>query len=420
MSMNCVAATPFGNKTCRQAYANACSPIRPCQLPPIPQMRWPAQRQLQRQSANELWSLPTMDALRARYAPVDRRKAARVARARARALLSPSPPSTMDANAPVRAEVLASASVELCAALLANLHRVVDSFRELDFNGDGRVERREFVRAARTMPALDRFRAVELAALFDSIDIDHNGSIEYAELHRLLREREDVSLAPELRTGACGAIELHAANAIELRGMRGADEVRQARAQLAAEQDAAATRLQAHIRRKMAQAAGRRRAAAKSWCSAGDDPDAADGGAAETSSPAAIAAVDEGADSDEPEGRILHQQRRALDGWQKRRAARIITKYVSRWVRAHAKARALQSAVRGSLVRKAQRREVVARSNAATGLQAAYRGHATRGQRAAQVQEERRRHTQAAMVLQARARGRHTRRETAAACFGIS
>lgn len=250
MSMNCVAATPFGNKTCRQAYANACSPIRPCQLPPIPQMRWPAQRQLQRQSANELWSLPTMDALRARYAPVDRRKAARVARARARALLSPSPPSTMDANAPVRAEVLASASVELCAALLANLHRVVDSFRELDFNGDGRVERREFVRAARTMPALDRFRAVELAALFDSIDIDHNGSIEYAELHRLLREREDVSLAPELRTGACGAIELHAANAIELRGMRGADEVRQARAQLAAEQDAAATRLQAHIRRK--------------------------------------------------------------------------------------------------------------------------------------------------------------------------
>ena len=66
------------------------------------------------------------------------------------------------------------------------LARVVDIFRQWDEDGSGTVSKREFARA---LPMLGLRVARERAdELFDLIDTDRSGSLEYGELHRKLRK----------------------------------------------------------------------------------------------------------------------------------------------------------------------------------------------------------------------------------------
>ena len=108
------------------------------------------------------------------------------------------------------------ASVEaMKKAMVRQCARVVDFFRHLDVNGDGTVARKEFGAA---LPLLgfgsDGRSAIE--ALFDALDADGSGTLEYEELNAALR-RDDVELSAELQAGAMGEIEVDAKNRIALR-----------------------------------------------------------------------------------------------------------------------------------------------------------------------------------------------------------
>jgi len=81
-------------------------------------------------------------------------------------------------------------SDQLRAILEENCVRIIDLFRDWDENGDGLVSKAEFVKA---MAALGiEASPSETGALFDQFDPDGSGTIEYKELHALLRRRIDV------------------------------------------------------------------------------------------------------------------------------------------------------------------------------------------------------------------------------------
>lgn len=71
----------------------------------------------------------------------------------------------------------------LTGALSDSLARFIDLFREWDVNGDGMVDRTEWVRAMR-MLGVSRDAG---SALFDVLDDDRSGTIEYSELREKLR-----------------------------------------------------------------------------------------------------------------------------------------------------------------------------------------------------------------------------------------
>ena len=75
---------------------------------------------------------------------------------------------------------------QLRETLAQHAVRVIDLFREWDKDGDGTVSKREF-RKAMPLLGLDVPRA-EVDALFDSWDPDRSGSVELAELSRMLRK----------------------------------------------------------------------------------------------------------------------------------------------------------------------------------------------------------------------------------------
>ena len=81
-----------------------------------------------------------------------------------------------------------SAGKVLRDALGANLARVIDLFHEMDENGDGTIGKAEFRRALARIVESPPSRE-DSDALFDEIDLDKGGTIEYKELHKLLRRR---------------------------------------------------------------------------------------------------------------------------------------------------------------------------------------------------------------------------------------
>ena len=102
--------------------------------------------------------------------------------------------------------------------LLENSGRAIDLFRQLDINGDGQIIKAEFT-AALPLLGFDGSKAWVLEELFDRLDENGNGSLEYEEMHHQLR-RDDIVLREDLRAGAV-EFETEAKNFYELRGYDG-------------------------------------------------------------------------------------------------------------------------------------------------------------------------------------------------------
>ena len=84
----------------------------------------------------------------------------------------------------------ATVEQQLRDALGSNLVRVVDLFRDFDENGDGTIGKKEFRRAlSRIMSSPPTQKDSD--ALFDSMDLDQGGTIEYKELHKLRASATD-------------------------------------------------------------------------------------------------------------------------------------------------------------------------------------------------------------------------------------
>ena len=81
----------------------------------------------------------------------------------------------------------ATLAARLRDALDANLARAVDLFREWDDDASGTVSRREFRRALALLGVKCERSAAD--ALFDQLDFDGSGKLEYTEIHKNLRKR---------------------------------------------------------------------------------------------------------------------------------------------------------------------------------------------------------------------------------------
>jgi len=106
--------------------------------------------------------------------------------------------------------------MEIRAQLLQNLPRVMDVFRSFDRNGDGRISRSECAQVL-SMLGLPQYGAAEMEGMFDALDADRSGTLDFHELDRLLRRGADVQLAAALQVGAKGVIEVEARNRHRLR-----------------------------------------------------------------------------------------------------------------------------------------------------------------------------------------------------------
>ena len=73
----------------------------------------------------------------------------------------------------------------LCPDEQANLTRMTDLFRQWDTDGNGTINKKEFCRA---MNALGfAIPEAECNKVFETLDEDKSGSLEYKELNKMLR-----------------------------------------------------------------------------------------------------------------------------------------------------------------------------------------------------------------------------------------
>jgi hypothetical protein len=97
-----------------------------------------------------------------------------------------------------------STSIQIEEALremiITNAVRVIDLFREWDTNNDGSICKREFRAAISRIgsTANGPFPREAVDALFDSMDSDFNGKLEYADLNRKLRRGASIKIDDKL------------------------------------------------------------------------------------------------------------------------------------------------------------------------------------------------------------------------------
>ena len=104
---------------------------------------------------------------------------------------APAPPPPRVDHTHVARSAAEAAVDSLRRKLSADLRRTIDIFRDMDVDGSGAVDRDEFGAAvARLLPGCD---APTCAALFDALDADSSGYLEYDELHARLRVSIDAA-----------------------------------------------------------------------------------------------------------------------------------------------------------------------------------------------------------------------------------
>lgn len=107
--------------------------------------------------------------------------------------------------------------------LLEGAGKVIDLFRSLDRDGDGKVTRDEF-RQALPLVGFDSSQTDVVDDLFRELDGDGNGTIEYEELTAALRHGLSVELDAELRDGAQGGVDDWGTNALRERKVHESQE----------------------------------------------------------------------------------------------------------------------------------------------------------------------------------------------------
>ena len=105
-------------------------------------------------------------------------------------------------------------------ALARSSARVIDLFRQWDEDGSGVIERKEFRRAIRAL-GFDFIHDVsEIDLVFDDFDIDKDGTLDYNELNKMLRQGASVILDDALKEGAAGEIATQVRQTHKLRKHR--------------------------------------------------------------------------------------------------------------------------------------------------------------------------------------------------------
>ena len=99
---------------------------------------------------------------------------------------------------------------QLRGLLTANAVRVIDLLREWDEDGNGLVDKKEFRKAVAAFGFEANKEVVD--ALFDSLDVDGGGTLDYNELNKAFRPGGSIELDASLKAGAAGVIELKAKN----------------------------------------------------------------------------------------------------------------------------------------------------------------------------------------------------------------
>ena len=92
---------------------------------------------------------------------------------------------------------------ELREFLAARHARVLDLFRQLDLNGDGRISKKEMVLSLGKLgfnTSLDT-----IAELFATFDVDESGRVDYQELYRFLRTKASRVAIPRTARSAISA-----------------------------------------------------------------------------------------------------------------------------------------------------------------------------------------------------------------------
>eukprot|EP00900_Chrysochromulina_parva_P004730 jgi/Chrpa1/14258/Chrysochromulina_OHIO_Genome00022386-RA len=152
---------------------------------------------------------------------------------------TPGAPSASSEEVPPGVEALRK-------ALLPQVLRVIDLFRKLDANGDGKVTGVEFRRVlpllASSASEAESFGEADVDSLFALLDRDGSGSIEYSELHARLRQGLSVALDKKLQAGAVG-FDLEAKNRLSTYTLRGAADAHECQEASSAPADAPAAKV---------------------------------------------------------------------------------------------------------------------------------------------------------------------------------
>lgn len=97
--------------------------------------------------------------------------------------------------------------------------RVIDMFKQWDADSSGSIDRDEFRGMIQKLGERGgpQLKKSEVDAIFQLIDTDQSGLIEFRELNKVLRQGTTVELAQELQAGAKGEITRKASNRMSLR-----------------------------------------------------------------------------------------------------------------------------------------------------------------------------------------------------------
>ena len=155
-------------------------------------------------------------------------------------------PRSATPGAPSSSEEVPPGVEALRKALLPQVLRVIDLFRKLDANGDGKVTGVEFRRVLPLMASsaseAESFGEADVDSLFALLDRDGSGSIEYSELHARLRQGLSVALDKKLQAGAVG-FDLEAKNRLSTYTLRGAADEHECQEASSAPADAPAAKV---------------------------------------------------------------------------------------------------------------------------------------------------------------------------------
>merc|ERR1711965_785759 len=94
---------------------------------------------------------------------------------------------TLDADGSGKVDMAEYLQWSLCDALARSSERVVDLFKKWDEDNSGKIDKREFTRAVRALGFAD-ISEKDAGAVFDMLDDDKSGELEYKELNLMLRK----------------------------------------------------------------------------------------------------------------------------------------------------------------------------------------------------------------------------------------